>query len=99
MRNSASEICLSSAIFCHLQKSIFAFRGRIQSRNNTIIQCMVNSVAPLVSNVWKWWRTIGSCTGRASAAGRAGPGFYDILRAGPGAGLILAGPGRARAGN
>ena len=28
----------------------------------------------------------------------AGPGFYDILRAGPGAGLKLAGPGRARAG-
>ena len=43
--------------------------------------------------------------------GRAGPGFYDniidiiydniidiILRAGPGAGVKLAGPGRARAG-
>ena len=29
--------------------------------------------------------------------GRAGPGFHDILRAGPGAGLKLAGPGRARA--
>ena len=28
----------------------------------------------------------------------AGPGFYDILRAGPGAGLKLAGPSRARAG-
>ena len=28
----------------------------------------------------------------------AGPGFYDILWAGPGAGLKLAGPGRARAG-
>ena len=28
----------------------------------------------------------------------AGPGLYDILRAGPGAGLKLAGPGRARAG-
>ena len=28
----------------------------------------------------------------------AGPGFNDILRAGPGAGLKLAGPGRARAG-
>ena len=26
----------------------------------------------------------------------AGPGFNDILRAGPGAGLKLAGPGRAR---
>ena len=54
--------CLSSAIFCHLEiellrKSIFAFRGRIQSSNNTIIQCMVNSVAPLVLNVWKWWIT------------------------------------------
>ena len=30
--------------------------------------------------------------------GWAGPGFYDILWAGPGAGLKLAGPGRARAG-
>ena len=48
---------------------------------------------------------IGSCTGRASARGPgqpaahgpAGPGFYDIFRAGPGAGLKLAGPGRARA--
>ena len=30
--------------------------------------------------------------------GRAGPGFNDILWAGPGAGLKLAGPGRARAG-
>ena len=27
-----------------------------------------------------------------------GPGFNDILRAGPGVGLKLAGPGRARAG-
>ena len=45
-----------------------------------------------------------SCTGRASARGpgrptahgqgRAGPGLYDMLRAGPGAGLKLAGPGR-----
>ena len=40
-----------------LRKSIFAFRGRIQSSNNTVIKCMVNSVVPLVSNVWKWWRT------------------------------------------
>ena len=40
-----------------LRKSIFAFRGRIQSSNNTVIKCMVNSVAPLVSNVLKWWRT------------------------------------------
>ena len=39
------------------RKSIYAFRGRIQSSDNTIIKCMVNSVAPLVSNVWKWWRT------------------------------------------
>ena len=30
--------------------------------------------------------------------GRAGPGFNDILRAGPGAGLKLAGPDRAGAG-
>ena len=44
-----------------------------------------------------------SCTGRASARGpgRAaahGPGLNNILRAGPGAGLKLEGPGRARAG-
>ena len=46
-----------------------------------------------------------SCTGRASTAGRAGPqpmvragpGLNNILRAGPGAGLKLEGPGRARA--
>ena len=49
--------------------------------------------------------TLGSCTGRASDRGpgraaahgpgrdRAGPDFYDILRAGPVAGLKLAGPG------
>ncbi len=44
--------------------------------------------------------TIGFCTGRASARGpgRAEPGFNYIVRAGPGAGLKLAGPGRARAG-
>ena len=30
--------------------------------------------------------------------GQAGPGFNDILRTGPGAGLKLAGSGRARAG-
>ena len=29
--------------------------------------------------------------------GRAGPGLNNILRAGPGAGLKLEGPGRARA--
>ena len=40
-----------------LRKSIFAFRGRIKSSNNTVIKCMVNSVTPLVSNVWKLWRT------------------------------------------
>ena len=52
------------------------------------------------------WKPVGSCTGRASARGPGqpaahgpgGPGFYDILRAGPGAGLKFAGPGRARAG-
>ena len=46
---------------------------------------------------------VGCCTGRAPARepGRPaahGPGLNDILRAGPGAGLKLAGPGRARAG-
>ena len=39
-----------------ISASIFAFRARIQSSNNPIIQCMVNSIASLVSNVWKWWR-------------------------------------------
>ena len=41
-----------------------------------------------------------SCTGRASARGPGrpaahGPGLNNILRAGPGAGLKLEGPGRA----
>ena len=40
-----------------LRKSVFVFRARIQASNNTIIQFMVNSVASLVSNLWKWWRT------------------------------------------
>ena len=60
MRNSASEMFVQCNILSFgelLKKSMFAFRGRIQSSNNTIIQCMVNSVALLVSNVWKWWRT------------------------------------------
>ena len=60
MRNSASEMFVQCKMLSFgelLRKSIFTFRGRIQSSNNTIIQCMVNSVAPLVSNVWKWWRT------------------------------------------
>ena len=60
MRNSASEMFVQCNMLSFgelLRKSIFAFRGRLQSSNNTIIQCMVNSVAPLVSNVWKWWRT------------------------------------------
>ena len=60
MRNRASEMFVQCNILSFgelLRKSIFAFRGGIQSSNNTIIQCMVNSVAPLVSNVWKWWRT------------------------------------------
>ena len=50
MRNSASEMFVQCNILSFvelLRKSIFAFRGRIQSSNNTIIQCMVNSVAPL----------------------------------------------------
>ena len=51
MMNSASEMFVQCNILSFgevLRKSIFAFRGRIQSSNNTIIQCMVNSVAPLV---------------------------------------------------
>ena len=46
---------------------------------------------------------IVSCTGRPAGRagpqpmGRAGPGLINILRAGPGAGLELEGPGRARA--
>ena len=58
MRNNASEVFVQCNIlsFGELLR-IFAFRGRIQSSNNTIIQYMVNSMAPLVSNIWKWWRT------------------------------------------
>ena len=61
MRNSASGMFVQCNLLSFgelLRKSLFAFRGRIQSSNNTVIKCMVNSVAPLVSNVWKWWRTI-----------------------------------------
>ena len=60
MRNSAGGMFVQCNILSFgelLRKSIFAFRGRIQSSNHTIIKCMVNSVAPLVSNVLKWWRT------------------------------------------
>ena len=60
MRNSASEMFVQCNILSFgelLRKSIFAFRGRIKSSNNRSIHCIVNSVAPLVSNVWKWWRT------------------------------------------
>ena len=60
MRNSASGMFVQCNLLSFgelLRKSIFAFRGRIQSSNNAIIKCIVNSVAPLVSNVWKWWRT------------------------------------------
>ena len=51
MRNSASGMFVQCNLLSFgelLRKSIFAFRGRIQSSNNTIIKCMVNSVAPLV---------------------------------------------------
>ena len=54
MRNSASGMFVQCNILSFgelLRKSIFAFRGRIQSSNNTVITFMVNSVAPLVSNV------------------------------------------------
>ena len=60
MRNGASEMFVKCNIVSFgelLRKSIFAFRGRIMSSNNTIIHRIVNSVAPLVSKVWKWWRT------------------------------------------
>ena len=60
MRNSASEMFVQCNILSFgdfLRKSIFAFQGRIKSSNNTIIHCIVNSVAPQVSIVWKWWRT------------------------------------------
>ena len=60
MRNSASGMFVQCKMLSFgglLRKSILAFRGRIQSSNNSIIKRMVNSVAPLVSNVWKWWRT------------------------------------------
>ena len=60
MRNGASEMfvqCNISSFGELLRNSIFAFRGRIKSSNNKMIHCIVNSVVPLVSNVWKWWRT------------------------------------------
>ena len=60
MRNSASGMFVQCNLLSFgelLRKSIFAFRGRMQSSSNTVMKCMVNSVAPLVSNVWKWWRT------------------------------------------
>ena len=43
-------------------------------------------------------RALARGPGRPAAHGPAGPGFYDILRAGPDGCLKLAGPGRARAG-
>ena len=50
MRNSASGMFVQCNLLSFgelLRKSIYAFRGRIQSSDNTIIKCMVNSVAPL----------------------------------------------------
>ena len=63
MRNSASEMFVQYDILSFgelLRKSIFAFRARIQSSNNPIIQCMVNSVAPLVSKCGS--RGVSHCT-------------------------------------
>ena len=52
MLNSASEIFVQCNILPFgelLRKSLFAFRRRIHSCNNTIVQCMVvNSVACLM---------------------------------------------------
>ena len=55
MRNSASDMFVQCNILSFgelLRKSIFAFRGRIKSSNNTIIiHCIVNPVAPGASSV------------------------------------------------
>ena len=51
MGNSASEMFVQCNI-CHLEN--FKGNGYL---HNPVIHCIVNSVAPLVSNVWKWWRT------------------------------------------
>ena len=83
--------------------------GQLQSRN--ILRVSLCSASASFSPLARI-KTAGiSCSrGPARAApwpagragpqpmGRAGPGFNYILRAGPGAGLKLAGPGRARAG-
>ena len=62
MRNSVSDMYVQGNVLSFgesFRKSIklFAFRALIHSSNKPIIQCMVNSVVPLVSNLWKWWRT------------------------------------------
>ena len=46
MRNSASGMFVQCNLLSFgelLRKSIFAFRKRIQSSNNTVIKCMVNA--------------------------------------------------------
>ena len=53
MRNSASELCVQCNIMSFgdlLWKLLF-------EDEFSPIKCMVNSVAHLVSNAWKWWRT------------------------------------------
>ena len=60
MRNSASGMFVHCNILSFgelLRKSIFEFLAQIESSNNQIIQRMVNSVPPIVSNLWKWWGT------------------------------------------
>ena len=53
MRNSAIKMFVQCNIFSFgelLRKSIFAFRGRIQSSNNTIIQCLIQDFVLIFFN-------------------------------------------------
>ena len=60
--NSASEMFVNLNIpsFGELmRKSIHSFVNRItECKKNSIISSIVNSSIPLISNIWKWWRSI-----------------------------------------
>ena len=67
----------------------------------------VNGICDIIWDEYALMYCRGYCPARAGPRpagragpqpmGRAGPGLNNILRAGPGAGLKLEGPGRARA--
>ena len=60
--NSTSEMFVNLNIpsFGELmRKSIHSFVNRItECKKNSIISSIVNSSIPLISNIWKWWRSI-----------------------------------------